>query len=497
MMLTGTSGGTLATGYQWQLNGTNVAAATNGWLMLNDAQSGQGGVYTLIVTGSQGVITNSVATLTVNPVAPLITQQPQGSVVQPGATTTLSVRIAPGTEPFSCQWQFNGSNLPGASASTLTLTNLQAGDGGSYRVVVSNPVDTATSADAIVAVVPMIAWGWNSLSQTNVVPSATNVVAIAGGDQFSLALRADGSVVGWGDSRHGQCQVPAGLANVVAIAAGEQFSLALCSDGTVVGWGDNGGGQTNIPTAVTNILAVAVGGYHAVALRADGQVFAWGDNTHGQCKVPSSATNVVALANIVGGVHSLALRSDGTVFAWGDNTWGQCNVPPNATNVVAIAGGWGDSLALRADGTVVAWGSIGAPPSGLSNVVAIACGNWHCLALRADGTVAAWGDNGFNESVVRPGTTNIVAIAAGRLHSILLLDQSLVASPLFRQKCIGNSFQACVMTYAVKSYELQYEDSLSDSNWSSLPSVRGNGRIMVLSDTNACVSHRFYRVRQR
>ena len=44
----------------------------------------------------------------------------------------------------------------------------------------------------------VIAWGANTQGQCNVPPSATNVVAVAGGGTFSLALRSDGSVVAWG-----------------------------------------------------------------------------------------------------------------------------------------------------------------------------------------------------------------------------------------------------------------------------------------------------------
>ena len=95
---------------------------------------------------------------------------------------------------------------------------------------------------------------------------------------YSLALKADGTVVGWGDNSYGQTNIPAGLTNVVAIAAGDYHSLALKADGTVVGWGDNSYGQTNIPAGLTNVVAIAAGGYHSLALKADGTVVGWGDN---------------------------------------------------------------------------------------------------------------------------------------------------------------------------------------------------------------------------
>ena len=42
---------------------------------------------------------------------------------------------------------------------------------------------------------------------------------------------------------HGALQPPNNLSNVVAVAAGGYFNVALKSDGRVVGWGDNSWGQ--------------------------------------------------------------------------------------------------------------------------------------------------------------------------------------------------------------------------------------------------------------
>ena len=95
-----------------------------------------------------------------------------------------------------------------------------------------------------------------------------NVVAIAAGDDHSLALKADGTVVAWGNSEFGDTTVPPGLTNVVAITgyASGTHHLALRGDGTVVAWGNNQFGETTIPPGLTNVVAVAVGAYHSLAL---------------------------------------------------------------------------------------------------------------------------------------------------------------------------------------------------------------------------------------
>src|SRR5207245_8718350 len=76
---------------------------------------------------------------------PTSTAPHQGQFVPPGANVTFSVS-ASGKAPLSYQWRLNGKNLPGATLSTLTLTNVQSG--GDYSVVVSNTVGLTISQEA-------------------------------------------------------------------------------------------------------------------------------------------------------------------------------------------------------------------------------------------------------------------------------------------------------------------------------------------------------------
>jgi alpha-tubulin suppressor-like RCC1 family protein len=280
----------------------------------------------------------------------------------------------------------------------------------------------------------MIAWGANTLGQTNVSPLATNVIAVAAGAFHGLALDADGRVIAWGRSWEGQTNVPAEATNILAVAAGWAHSLALRDDGSLVTWGDNSDGQTSVPPAATNVVSIAAGETHSLALRADGTVVAWGSNEFGQTNVPPRAKELVAIA--AGYHHNLGLRSDRTVVAWGlENT-----VPASATNVVAIAGGWWHSLALRADGTVVAWGdnsySQCLVPGSVTNVVGIAAGYYHSLALRSDGTVVAWGGGdiaggGWGVTNVPAGLGNVASIAAGEDYGLAIVE---LGPPRFSQQ---------------------------------------------------------------
>ncbi|HWD92130.1 MAG TPA: LamG-like jellyroll fold domain-containing protein [Verrucomicrobiae bacterium] len=254
----------------------------------------------------------------------------------------------------------------------------------------------------------IVTWGDKSDGETNIPAIATNVVAIAAGAgayDYSLALNANGTVAGWGNNAYGQTNIPAGATNVVAIVAGEAYGLALKADGTVIGWGNNSHGQTNVSSAATNVVAIAAGQYHGLALRADGTVVGWGDDSQGEINIPIGLTNVVAIA--AGAGDSLALKADGSVVGWGDNSEGELNVATNA-DVIAIAAGPYFSVVLKADGTVVGGGYIDPfgpfnMPASATNVIAIAAGEQNVLALNADGTVVGWGDNLYGKINIPSG----------------------------------------------------------------------------------------------
>jgi uncharacterized delta-60 repeat protein len=71
----------------------------------------------------------------------------------PGPVAGFGV-VVTGTAPFSYQWKFNGADLPGATDSTLVITNTQPAHLGNYSVVVRNAGGSATSAIATLSAKP-------------------------------------------------------------------------------------------------------------------------------------------------------------------------------------------------------------------------------------------------------------------------------------------------------------------------------------------------------
>ena len=335
--------------YQWQFNGTNLAAQTQSVLSLTSVRPLDAGTYQVVVSNAFGTMLSSNATLAVVPV------------------------FAWGTNGFG------QTNVPGTAASVVAVA------AGQYHSL-------ALRTDGSV-----LAWGAGTTNAgtrpqagQSVVPAGlANATAIAAGGFHSLALARDGSVTAWGDNSFGQTTLPTGLNGVVAVAGGLNHSLALKGDGTVVAWGANLSGQTSVPTSLgTNVTAVAAGDYHNLALLRDGSVVAWGSNSDGQDNVPSGLANVIAVAGA--GNYSLALKADGTVVAWGNNQFHQTEVPANATNVVALAAGSDHALALKSDGRLIAWGDntygqASIPPV-LANVIGIAAGKQFNVVLVNDGS---------------------------------------------------------------------------------------------------------------
>ncbi len=82
---------------------------------------------------------------------PTIELQPQPQEVSPGGQATFIVE-AFGEQPMAYQWQFNGTNIVGATAATLFLTNVQPAVAGLYSANVRNKHGDVTSASSRLAV---------------------------------------------------------------------------------------------------------------------------------------------------------------------------------------------------------------------------------------------------------------------------------------------------------------------------------------------------------
>lgn len=75
------------------------------------------------------------------------------------------------------QWQFNGTNLPGATTDSLSILNLQPENAGIYSVTVTNDLGATTSSNAVVTI---------SVPPSITTPPQNQSVAAGGGADFTV-----------------------------------------------------------------------------------------------------------------------------------------------------------------------------------------------------------------------------------------------------------------------------------------------------------------------
>jgi len=400
-------------------------------------------------------------------------------------------------------WGYNFFGQLGDNSTTNRNTPVQVFGGGNTWVAIAGGGNhtVALKSDGT-----LWAWGINDRGQlgdgTNtlrntpvqVFGGGNTWVAIAARFNHTVALKSDGTLWTWGSNFYGQLgdatntdrnapvQTSGGGNIWVAIAAGDNHTVALKSDGTLWTWGYNFYGQLgdssntnrNTPVEVsggeTTWVAIAAGYVHTVAMKSDGTFLAWGYNQNGQLgdgtnihrntpvQVFGAGNTWVAIA--AGYAHTVALKSDGTLWVWGRNDFGQLgdgtntqrNTPVQVSGGgntwVAIAAGWYHTVALKSDGSLWAWGynangQLGDGTNTDSNTpvqvfakntqwVAIAAGGNHTVALKSGGSLWAWGRNDFGQLgdgtftdsnmpvQVSGGGNTWVAIAAGWYHTVAL-----------------------------------------------------------------------------
>lgn len=99
-----------------------------------------------------------------------------------GFTATFSVSVA-GTGPFTFQWYRGGVLVPGATSSTLPITNAQLTDNGAqFFVTVTNAVGTQVSGTALLTVTASIIGRWyaGGTDYSTLLAAGTDTVAYSG-----------------------------------------------------------------------------------------------------------------------------------------------------------------------------------------------------------------------------------------------------------------------------------------------------------------------------
>ena len=403
--------------YQWQLDGREIPKATNAIYQNGSFSTEAAGEYRVRIQNSAGSVLSEPVRAGILLGTEVAIEIPHNQKAFPGSTVTFTGKFK-GSPSYSYAWYLDGQPLAGQTNSTLTLTNVQAADSGSYSVRIQSSQGIYNLPGRLTVYQPgrLVGWDANDFGQLNFPLSATNVVDISAAGSNSLALTLDKKVVFWGPNADGKLTPPVGLGNIIAIAAGPTHALALQEDGHVVAWGRSStNGELGVPSGLDNVVGIAAALNRSIALKSDGTVVSWGR------EIPPPSTNQILtnIATISAGANfNLALKRDGKLIVWGDPYYGT----PDPGRVVLAAAAPNFGMFIDDKGIVGEWGMENLPPpSDYNNSIAVAGGMKHLLGLHADGTV---NEMGPIEVIQRVYLTNALvtayAIAAGFSHSLAI-----------------------------------------------------------------------------
>jgi hypothetical protein len=229
------------------------------------ALAGRGSYHTLVLEGDG---------------RPRITVQPASQAAAVGADANF-IAMAVGAQPLSYQWQYDGTNIPGATNATLLVSSAQPANMGYYQMTVSNSFGWAVSqaASLVVAGVPPVL----TVQPTNQLVLAGSTVvfssAALGAGPLSYQWQKDGTNLVDGGKFSGAATPVLIVSNVQPAEAGNYSVLVSNLYGPVLS--ANASLTVGVPATITtqpvgqNAIAGSVVNFRVTAIGTGTLGYQW------------------------------------------------------------------------------------------------------------------------------------------------------------------------------------------------------------------------------
>ncbi len=214
---------TSATAYQWLKDGASISGAESDSYTIALVSSSDEGNYSCLVFDDCGFVLSGSATLTMNTSTVAITSQPESAEVCEGSTATFSITAS---NASSYQWQKDGADISGATASTYTINSAKSENEGDYACIAFDACGNVRSNTASLTI--------NTATQILTQPADVNAEV---GDDVTFNVEAEGTnlVYQWrfnGSDISGATSDSYQILSVVENNAGEYtvFVSGTCGD---------------------------------------------------------------------------------------------------------------------------------------------------------------------------------------------------------------------------------------------------------------------------
>ncbi len=191
--------------YQWRKDSVEIPGATNSLLVISSVSTQDAGGYDVWIASACGSTTSSVATLTVN-VPATIMSDPTSVTACEGDPVNLAVTANAGS-PITYQWRKDAVDINGATNNSYAIAAAGAADSGDYDVLVAACNPPLTSAVATV-----------TINSTTVITQNPSNVTICAGSPVALSVSANGSAL-WYQWRKGGSGISGATNSTFTIAS--------------------------------------------------------------------------------------------------------------------------------------------------------------------------------------------------------------------------------------------------------------------------------------